>query len=473
MGEETSAQREWLKCRKSPLYFIHTYCQIYDATSGSWIPFTLWTAQASTLQTIHQNNLTIILKARQLGLTWLVLGYVLWLMVYQPSKTCLLFSRRDDEAIYLLERLRGMYKRLPVWSQVRQVRQDSAHVWELSNGSIAYAFPTTAGDSYTASIAVVDEADLVPDLDRLMNAVKPTIDGGGRMILLSRTDKANPSSPFKRIYRAARAGESPWVPVFLPWHVRPERDQEWYNRQKDDILTRTGSLDDLYQQYPATENEALAARVLDKRIPPAWIARCAEEALPTPLDTIDAPALPSFRVYRPPERGYRYVIGIDPAEGNPTSDPSALVVLNEETLEEVACMHGQIEPTMIASYAIDISDYYHNAGILVERNNHGHSVIAAIREQDHGELLLRGWDDKPGWLSSSRGKVLLYNHAADAFRDGITRVHTPDLRLQLESIEGDTLRAPEGLHDDLADAFSLALAGASFKAVTSVAYSYV
>ena len=97
-------------------------------------------------------------------------------------------------------RLRGMYDRLPPWLKVQGFLTDNDHEWALSNGSRALAFPTTAGDSYTATLAVVDEADLCPDLDRLMRAVKPTIDGGGRMVLLSRSDKSRPQSAFKRMY---------------------------------------------------------------------------------------------------------------------------------------------------------------------------------------------------------------------------------------------------------------------------------
>src|SRR5258708_37442350 len=108
-------------------------------------------------------------------------------MLFRPKATGLLFSRRDDEAVDLLKtRLRGMYERLPPCFKVRSFAVDNDHEWEFSSGSRVLAFPTTAGDSYSATIAVVDEADLVPDLDRLMRAVKPTIDGGGRMILLSR-----------------------------------------------------------------------------------------------------------------------------------------------------------------------------------------------------------------------------------------------------------------------------------------------
>src|SRR5512136_788220 len=98
---EANPKDEWLTCAASPLYFIHTYCYVYDAVSGDWVPFHLWPAQAGTLKTILTNLLVVILKARQLGLTWLVLGFALWLMIFHPAATILLFSRRDDEAVHL------------------------------------------------------------------------------------------------------------------------------------------------------------------------------------------------------------------------------------------------------------------------------------------------------------------------------------------------------------------------------------
>ena len=60
----------------------------------------------------------------------------------------------------LLARLKGMHDHLPPWLQVSDSKGGNAHDWPLPNGSRCLAFPTTAGDSYTASLAIVDEADL-------------------------------------------------------------------------------------------------------------------------------------------------------------------------------------------------------------------------------------------------------------------------------------------------------------------------
>ncbi len=410
------------------------------------------------LDALCANRLTVILKARQLGLTWLVLGYALWRVLFYPAATVLLFSRRDDEAVDLLStRLRGMYDRLPAWLKVRSLVTDNDHEWELSNGSRVLAFPTTAGDSYTATLAIVDEADLVPDLDRLMRAVKPTIDGGGRMILLSRADKSRPQSTFKRLYASAKQQLLPWKAVFLPWFVRPERDQAWYEAQKNEILYRTGSLDDLHEQYPATDTEALAPRTLDKRIAPAWLHQCYQERRPLATLPAGAPSIPGLEVYVLPQRGRSYVIGADPAEGNPTSDDSALTVLDRETGEEVAALAGKFQPSTLAAHADSIGTWYNQAEMLVERNNHGHAVLLWLR--DHSQLRrLRGSDGNEGWLSSTRGNVLLYDNVADAFRNRETILHSFATFTQLASIEGSTLEAPEGEHDDRADSYALACA---------------
>ena len=448
---------EWLACAESAPYFVGRYGQIYDATLRTWLPFDLWPAQRRTLRTIERERLTIVLKARQLGLTWLCLGFALWLLIFHPAAAVLLFSRRDDEAIYMLgdERLKGMYARLPDWMRaLAPVSTSNDHEWSLATGSVARAFPTSAGDSYTASLAIVDEADLVPDLGRLMRAVKPTIDGGGRMVLLSRSDKSNPNSEFKRIYRAAKAGESPWAAVFLPWHVRPERSPDWYAEQTRDVLSRTGALDDLHEQYPATDAEALAPRSLDKRLPAAWLDQC-YQAL-QPIAPPDAPAIAGLVVYRAPQIGRQYVIGADPAEGNPTSDDSALAVVDADSGEEVAALVGKLQPSTLAAHAATLSSYYNGAEVLVERNNHGHAVLLWLSDNAPLVHLVEGSDGKPGWLSNSRGKTLLYDSAADVLRDGDAVIHSFETYLQLASIEGSTLRAPDGEHDDRADSYALA-----------------
>lgn len=411
MPKTTSSpeRREWLRCSCAPGYFLDRYGWLYDATARGWVQWRLWPAQQRALATLHTHRLVVVLKARQLGLSWLAVGYALWLMLFRPAATVLFFSRRDEEAVDLLDyRLKGLYRRLPDWQRCREMAADNAHVVRLSNGSAALAFPTTGGRSYTATLAVVDEADFCPDLDGLLNAVKPTIDAGGRLVLLSTADKSRPESAFKRIFRGAQRGENSYRALFLPWPARPGRTAQWYAEQSRDVLARTGSLDDLYQEYPASELEALAARSLDRRFAAEWLARCDElqagkctvctgnctacvrrfegskvgsadlpprecetgnpptcNLLTCNLLTCTPPALPGLTVFAAPAPGVEYLIGADPAEGNPQSDESAASVIEAQTGAQVAVLAGRLDPALFAGQLARLSEWYNGAPLLV------------------------------------------------------------------------------------------------------------
>lgn len=446
---------EWLKCSESPLYFIDTYVQIYNATRQAWLRFLLWPFQAWALRRVLEHRQLVILKARQLGMTWLLLGFILWLVLFRAPSAVGIFSKREEESIDLLDnRLKEMYKRLPDWLRSKETISDNKKLWQLSNGSWVRAFPTTAGDSYTFTFVLVDEADLAPDLGKLLGAVKPTTDAGGWLVLLSRVDKSTPQSTFKKIYRAAKLRLNDWFPMFLPWNVHPERNQTWYEAQARDSMAQTTTLDIVWEQYPATDTEALAPKSLDKRIKPKWI-----EAVYKPMEALEtpdaAPGIPMLEVYALPEPGKAYVIGADPAEGNPSSDDSALTVMDAITGEEVAALAAKVEPRVFGSYIHQIGMFYNQAVVLCERNNHGHLVLGWLDDYS-GLSLALGPDGKVGWLTNSLGKALMYDACAETFRTKDTVLHSFATYTQISSIEGASLSAPQGEADDRATSYALA-----------------
>jgi hypothetical protein len=460
-------EAELVACAAGPHYFLSNFACIYDPDRPDWIPFRLWPAQSAVLDQIWREMLSIVLKARQLGLSWLMLGYGLWEMIFRPPARFLCFSRRETDADYLLgrERLRGMIGRLPSWlltAMNAHPTNDATHSLCLANGSTAHAFPCNAGDSYTATFALLDEYDLLTaeEQTKLLSAVKPTIDHGGKMVVLSRADKSKPESPFKRLYRESQEGRGLWKPAFLSWSARPDRTPAWYERQKADSLARTGSLDSLHEHYPATDAEAMSPRSLDKRLPTEWLVRCYRPAPPLSgpfRSPFGPPTISGLTLYGLPVTGRRYIVGADPAEGNPTSDPSALTVLELNSGEEMASLAGRFEPATFAAYVHAVGQFFNHAPVMVERNNHGHAVLLWLR--DNSSLYrLYGHDGNPGWHTTTKGKSLLYDRAAEAIRDGEAIIHGLETFSQLASVEGSTQRAPQGQHDDRAVAFALAMA---------------
>jgi terminase large subunit-like protein len=125
----------------------------------------------------------------------------------------------------------------------------------------------------------------------------------------------------------------------------------------------------------------------------------------------------------------------------------------------VAELAGKFEMTIFGGYIARVCRWYNNAAVMVEENNHGHTVLKHLRENAPQVRRLTGHLKREGWVSSQLGKVLLYDAVADAFRNGEVMLHSFATFTQLTSIEGGTLRAPEGQMDDRADAVALAIAG--------------
>lgn len=453
---------EWRKCRRSPAYFIDTYCQILNPIERKWIPFRLWKAQYDTLMGWHTNQYNIVLKARQLGLTWLSVAYTLWGMVTIPNFEAILVSKtlKESEDLMSPQRMRGMYERLPDWLKTEQVVLDNVRHWRLSNGSGGRTFAPKNVDSYSANIMILDESDYPAiNLASLLTSAQPVIDGGGKLLLISRGYKDNPESDFKRLYRAAKEGKNSYRPYFLPWNVVDWRTPEWYERQKADLYKTWGSHDELYEQYPETDVQALAPRTLDKRIPSVWIQQVYREQSPLQISEWShlAPELSTVggvEVYELPLPDAEYRIGVDTAEGNPNSNDSAAMVVEVITGRQVAKLVGKHEPRDQAVYIGFLSKLYRDAPALIERNNHGGLAIAACESE--GVLLLKGEDGKTGWLSNRPSKVRLYGKLATTIRDMDCTIVSFRTMTQVQSIDANTYSAPEGQMDDEADAYALA-----------------
>lgn len=462
----TSETIEKEKCKNSFDYFLSKYVHIYDSVSKTWIPFDLWDAQKDVADKFQIHKKIIVLKARQLGLTWLCLSYALWLSVFHPIQNILLFSLRDIEAKVLLsdERFEGMFSRLPLWMKPTVITNNGQE-FTLSNGSSVKAFPTTAGDSYSATLVIVDEADLVPNLNQLLRRAEPTIDAGGQIFLISRADKETPMSDFKQIFRAAMDGDGGYFPIFLSWNVHPKRSIEWYERKKADTHKTTGSHDDLYEQYPASPQEALAAKELNARIPPRWIVKNYKPIEPMDLEIIENYIdIPNVKIFKLPEKNKLYYAGCDPAggleKGESASkkrriDDSAISVIDEFG-EECALIYGKYEPALTAVYLASICEFYNDAEAMVLRRNHGYAVILKMRETYPSIELMYGIDRKAGWDESEKGKMMMYSQIAEDLRDSSVTIHSSMVSTQLTSIESATLKAPEGMHDDCADSFTTA-----------------
>jgi len=245
----------------------------------STVPFHLWPSQSDLLTALLTSRLTIILKARQLGISWLVCAYALWLCLFHPGRVVLLFSQGQTEADELLRRCRVMYERLPemVRQSLSQVLISNASKLTWSNGSRILSLPATkkAGRTFTASLVVMDETAYMEYADDLFVATKPTIDGGGQLVMLSTANGRD--NLFHRVWEGAQSGSNRFRPLFLPWWARPGRDDRWYAN----MVAEYRDLRLVHQEYPSTPEEAFEATSHDRFLTTiSWWDLCRRELPP-------------------------------------------------------------------------------------------------------------------------------------------------------------------------------------------------
>ena len=256
------------RARRSCLYFISQFVWIEDKTQPTGISkFYLWPEQERALGEIIKNIFTIILKARQLGLTWLVLAYTLWKVIFNPGFLAIAISKRDDpDALEMGLRMQFMLRHLPKWMILK--KKDAPQGWEgLTWTNDAHeirihrpdgedsrfltlaASPDTA-HSFTANLVILDEWALHPSAEEIWTGAFPTMnraDFSGQVIGLS-TGRRN--TLFEKMWNDGVAKINRFVAIFLSWRADPRRTQEWYEQTKKDMPNTYKS------QYPETPDEA-------------------------------------------------------------------------------------------------------------------------------------------------------------------------------------------------------------------------
>jgi hypothetical protein len=467
------------------LYWLSKYVRIEDGQAGA-IPFELWPCHLEASQALLDHRRIVILKARQIGMSWLFgAAYPLWLAQFHPAKLAMLFSRGEDESTELVRKCRFIWTRQPEWMRV-PLSKDNAMLLEfqgLDSRIMAFPCKPDAGSGFTAAYVLSDEHAKQQYAKQQEGAIRPTIDMGGQHVSLS--SAYGPGTHHHNIWRGANAGTNGYHPIFFPYTCHPKRDQQWWDRMKPTYDEEWV----FHQEYPRSAREAIQSSV-PRIFPDTYLEIEAPNAV-TSTDVLRTQADEDlsllsrvqsrgeelgFRCYQLPRPDGHYVMGVDVAEGQINGDASSAVVLDRETGEEVAVLHGRWDVEDFAKYELALGEAYH-ALVGIERNNHGGAVIKAhLRLQvarpfkrrtsrlfyekalfdAQGKISRAG---KPGWYTSVRTKPLMITDLQTAVREKDVKVASQALLNEMEVFqqkEDGSMGAPKGYHDDLVMALAIA-----------------
>lgn len=252
-------EQELQLCAASKLYFATNYFWA-RTEENTFVPLgKLWASQVATIKAIDEYGWVYSLKARKLGISTIGCAIDLHNFVFKPHSRVHLFSKIDDDAIDLLNRIKQAYDKLPGWMRAAKDMQRNTHTLmaDFDNHGDervvqAYATNPDSGRSQSCNHLHADEFAIVDanKQEDLWAAMEPSIVPGGTMHMMS-TGRGNANFA-AQMWRDCVEGRRKIYPLFLNYKTRPGRDGDWYEQKKLSTPERK-----LKQEYPRNWSEAL------------------------------------------------------------------------------------------------------------------------------------------------------------------------------------------------------------------------
>lgn len=452
--------RQIIKCKRSAIYFLKKYCYIVLKT-GQKTKFNLWQFQEAVVNQLQNNDLNIILKSRQMGISTLASAYALWYMMFQDYKNICVIANKQRVASNIIKKASLTYGALPMWlQQYNKTIKNNPLSMQFSNGSKIFAEAATddAGRSEAVSLLIIDEMAIIKPrmAQQIWLAAQPTISNGGQAILLS-TPKGC-GNVYHKLWTEAIQGINGLNPIQLQWYLRPDRDVTWYKKERAKYGAKGFA-----QQYQCSF-QASGDNVIDMDT----IKWYQQNYMMEPVAKEEANRLWIFKY---PQQGKTYIISADVARGD-GQDFSAFHVIQVDNLEQVAQFKGKINTKEYAQLIHKWAKLYFDAMVVVENASIGWAVLQHLIDRQCKNIyytqkdvpvvqkktmkyVSKPTDSKkgvPGFTTSSKTRPLILQKLSRFIQQQVFIIRSKRLLTQLVTFiwtKNGRAEAMYGFNDDL------------------------
>jgi hypothetical protein len=262
--------------------FFLNHLKIKDKDTNAIAPFIPWECQYPLLDMLIQGAWVIVLKARQIGITWTIGGFLLWRMLYSRFFTAVCINQSVPYAVeFVDDKWKFMYGELPDYfriplthetKQIVKIGKFEAMPYSLDSNLHALAGNENTARSFTANFALFDEATRIESFGECLMAAEPGLKNcGGQCAVVSssRGPKGTYYKIWEMLFKSADIDvetvtvdnaklyrHRKWTGVFFPWNAHPGRTLEWYEQEKED---HAYDPDYMRREFPETPQEAFEA----------------------------------------------------------------------------------------------------------------------------------------------------------------------------------------------------------------------
>ena len=490
----------------SPINYIQSFMTIVNK-QGKKVPFKLNEQQLYLLKNLDKYN--IILKSRQLGISAISCGYSLFIAMTEPDSHCMLISYSLDSADAIYSKLKQLYNDLPDAIKIKDIAnnkkelrfENGSKITVSTMGNKDIARGSTLRFVHLSELAFMRSDNISKQLLALEQALAPKV---GQIVIES---TANGLNEFSTMWEKAENKENLYRPFFFSWisdklmfkeeyadfvkryvalhgaeltlDELDENEQTYYKMgaSLEQLMWRrikimNSSESQFKQEYPATPLEAFVtsgcnifdSERVQKEYNRVKLVKTINSLIPTLKGNKNY-----IKLWKAPERGMKYYIGVDASEGI-GQDFSVISVYDEHGFQCMEFRSNKIQPHKVAEICNEIGLWFNRGLMVVEKASGGNVILDRLKHTYKYSNLYKHKDfdritgktvKKIGWVTTNKSKPLLINDFIEFWENDDITINSTALLSEMKVYQytDGRMNAQNGYHDDCVISNALAVQG--------------
>ncbi len=425
----------------------------------------------------HAGQRNIVLKARQLGITTWVAARFFVAAITRPGTVSVQVAHDLSSAEEIFRIVHRFLANLPESLRKGALETSRANVRQIvfpqldSEYRVETAADPNAGRGITIHHLHASEVARWPgDAAATLASLRAAVPPHGEVVL-----ESTPNGAGGCFYDEwQRAEETGTTRHFFPWwwddaYALPEARLEGLSEEERELMARHGlsRAQIAFRREMRANFRGLAPQEFAEDAHACFLAsgdcifdvETVERRLAAAGEPAESHDNGRLLIFWPPAKGRSYIVGVDPAGGGSSGDYAAAEVIERESGLQCAELRGHFTPAELAARVARLAREYNQALVAVERNNHGHGVLAHLTAVQ-GYANVYPQQEPLGWATTAVTRPsMLENFAAilavapELFW---SRRLLEECRTFLRQASGAS-RAAAGAHDDCIFAMAIAL----------------
>lgn len=434
---------EVTKCMRNTPYALRTYLQTYDNTVQRYVPLDLFPDQVRLIEDYDAYNENVALKYRQAGVSTVTAAWSSKRIVFanknKPEKI-LIIANKLDTAVEMANKIRGFTEQWPSWvgAGFSQEKNSQRH-FKLTNGCEVKAVATSkdALRGYTPTILIFDEAAYIEADSDFWAACMASLSTGGKVIVVSTPNGYDPI--YYEIYDQSLRGMNDFKVTEMYWYRDPRYTKDLFMVKTKDLVHyllnkeeyTSDQIIDLSLDNPYERDHSIVDQYMEDGYKPcsSWFEgmvkklkydrrKVAQELecnfLGSGDNVFDSDLMQNIQknmirepqaklmggslwIYKEPENGHKYVMGVDVSRGD-SEDFSSIQIIDFDEREQVLEYVGKVPPDVLAEIAFKWGSMYSAYCVIDITGGMGVSTARKMQElQYQGGLYVDGIDASNKW----------------------------------------------------------------------------